>query len=166
MHTGTLKHAAHVMVWGCFASNGTGHLYLIDGHMEQRQYHSILVHHMRPSGTDLFPNNQFWFQQDNDPKHKARLNMEYLRSKQEQGFLRVMEWPPQCPDLNPIENLWSIFDQRLKDRQCNRREELFEVLRNAWRELGNDRELLKNLSRSMPRRIEAVLKAKGQPTKY
>jgi transposase len=76
----------------------------------------------------------------------------------------ILEWPSQSPDLNPIENLWSILDANLKNRTPQNEQELFEVLEEGWKELPID--LLERLSDSMPRRIEAVIKAKGFATKY
>jgi transposase len=115
---------------------------------------------MKPSVQRLFPTKDCIFQQDNDPKHTARSIRTYLENYE----VPTLPWPSQSPDLNPIENLWSILDLKVKDRKPSNEEALFEVLKEAWQNL--EPELLTKLADSMPDRIEAVIAANGYPTKY
>ncbi len=42
-----------------------------------------------------------------------------------------MNGPASSPDLNPIENLWTILDDLSKDRRPNTDAELFEILQRT-----------------------------------
>ena len=159
--TGTIKHDAKLMVWGCFAAHGVGRLYRVQGLLEKHQFLRILMDELLPSVETLFPNNAPWiFQQDNDPKHTALMNQGYLRANN----VNILRWPSQSPDLNPIENLWSILDMRLKDRNPQNLDQLFECLQGGWAALPVS--LLESLADSMPVRCQAVINSHGYPTKY
>jgi len=133
---------------------------MVKGIMVKEDYHRILIHQMRPSAGVLFPDGDFIFQEDNDPKHSSKLCRGYL----ERVGVNRMTWPSQSPDLNPIESLWSILDNKVKDRQPSTQEELFAVLQEGWN--GLDRALLTRLVQSMQRRCVAVIAARGNCTKY
>jgi transposase len=166
--TGTVKHCKTVMVWGCFAAHGVGDLHRIEGIMNAKDYKQILIHHMRPSLNRLFPDGDGIFQQDNDPKHTAHIIRNYIRRSNMNCFdpTSVMQvvWPAQSPDLNPIENLWSILDSRLKDRTPSNERELFQILRDEWNTLPIDQ--LTKLVDSMPNRCAKVIENRGYPIKY
>ena len=159
---GTLKHDQKINVWGCFAAHGVGEICRIEGIMVKEIYHDILLEYLEPSVAKLFPAPAEWmFQQDNDPKHTANLIKDFIR---DEGIPMLEDWPGQSPDLNPIENLWSIFNTTIANRRCRNLDELFELIKTAWEQLPVD--LLRKLVDSMPNRIEAVLKNDGYPTKY
>ena len=111
-----------------------------------------------PSGVHLV-GSSFIFQQDNDPKHTSRQCKGYLTKKESDGVLRQMTWPPQSPDLNPIEMVWDEMDRRVKAKGPTSAQHLWELLQDCWKTISGDD--LRNLTEKMPRACKAVIKAKG-----
>ena len=161
---GTVKHGGgSLMIWGCMTAHGPGFMCRIVDKMDQYLYKLILEEDLLETiewyGLDA---ERVIFQHDNDPKHRARSVQNWL---DEQPF-EVLDWPPQSPDLNPIEHLWAILKRRLNqyERPPSGMVELWERIEAEWNKIGVD-DCLK-LIESMPKRIEAVLKAKGMWTDY
>ncbi len=76
----------------------------------------------------------------------------------------VLNWPANSPDLNPIENLWGIVKRKMRYARPNNAEELKATIRATWALITPEQ--CHRLIDSIPRRIAAVIQAKGAPTKY
>ena len=158
----TMKHPAGVMIWGCFSGKGgRGALYLVPkgAMMNADRYIAVLEE-------KLFPWMQMQkvdkFLQDGAPCHKAKRVMALLK---QQPFT-VMDWPGNSPDLNPIENLWSIMKAKLKeDHTITSLPALEKAIKVMWT-MHIKKELCLKLAHSMPRRLQACIANGGQMTKY
>ncbi len=74
-----------------------------------------------------------------------------------------LKWPPQSPDLNPVEHLWDVVEReiRIMDVQPTNLQQLRDAIMSIWTKISEE-----HLVESMPQRIKATLKAKGGPTQY
>lgn len=155
----TVKHGGgSVMVWGCFGHSGVGQLVKIDGILRKEQYHNILQRYAIPSGMQLIGHG-FIFQQDNDPKHTSKLCTGYLERKEGDGVLEIMNWPPQSPDLNPIELLWDELDRKVRDLKPTSLPGLWNSLNETWNNIQP--QTLQKLVERLPKLCAAIIKAKG-----
>ena len=78
----------------------------------------------------------------------------------------MLEWPTQSPDLSPIEHLWEYL-KRMLARYKTEPNGMLELWERVETELDKiTSEVCIKLIESMPRRIAAVLKARGCYTKY
>ncbi|KAG2463217.1 TCB1 transposase, partial [Polypterus senegalus] len=149
-----------IMLWGCFSVAGTGRLVRIKGKMTAAMYRDILDENLLQSALDLRLGRRFIFQQDNDPKHTAKISKEWLQD----NSVNVLEWPSQSPDLNMIEHLWR--DLKMAVHRCfpSNLMELERCCKEEWAKLAKDR--CAKLVASYSKRLEAVIAAKGASTKY
>ena len=99
-----------------FSSQGTTPLFRLQTRVNAQIYKNIVQDHVVP----IIQNSGFdraTFMLDNAQCHKAKGVMSYLS---EQDF-EIMDWPPQSPDLNPIENLWKTLVVKVMERNPTNR---------------------------------------------
>lgn len=151
------------MVWSCITPKGVGFIEKIDGTMTALKYINILENNYIPT-LDIYElsHNDVVFMQDNDPKHKARITMQWLSENE----IEVMDWPAQSADLNPIETFWKQLKDKLGqyEKPATGIDELWRRVKETWNAFPASSCL--NHINSMPDRIQAVIKAKGGNTKY
>ncbi len=157
----TVKHGGgSIMLWGCFSAAGTGRLVAIEGKMNAAKYRDILDENLLQSAQDLRLGRRFTFQQDNDPKHTAKITKEWLHN----NTVTVLEWPSQSPDLNPIEHLWRDLKMAVHQRLPSNLTELERICKEEGQRIPKSR--CEKLVASFPKRLMAVLNQKGASTKY
>lgn len=76
----------------------------------------------------------------------------------------VLDFPRYSPDLNPIENLWSDVAKRVESRTPHTVGTLGDVFVEEWER--TDKDYLRKLVHSMPKRCQLVIEAKGNHIKY
>ncbi len=124
----TVKHGGgSVIVWGCISAAGTGELQFIEGTMNANMYCEILKQSMIPSLRRL--GRRAALQHDNDPKHTSKTTTAWLTKLR----VKVMAWPTVTPDLNPIEHLWGILKQKVKERKVSNIHQLRDVIMQEWK---------------------------------
>ncbi|KAG0973798.1 hypothetical protein G6F29_012625 [Rhizopus arrhizus] len=149
----TVKHGGgNIMLWSAITYAGVGWMCKINGNMDKTLYKEISEDELERD----FPN-------DNDPKHTSKLVKEYL----EQQSYNILEWPAQSPDLNPIENMWSLLKRRLNDYETAPKgmDELYGLVTKVWYDLMKPEECQKVIE-TMPKRIMQCIKNKGHWTDY
>src|SRR6185437_9572370 len=104
--------------------------------------------------------DRFVFQQDFDPKHTATAATNYF----EENKIKRLEWAPQSPDLNIIENAWDYLENHVPVWARTSRERFFKGLQETWNQMPKD--FIEKLVESVPRRLKCMIDSKGGPTKY
>ncbi len=62
--------------------------------------------------------------------HKTNYCWNYLQRKESAGTLKIMDWTPQSPDRNSIEQFWGDMENKLEKEKG--KESLWLELQNAW----------------------------------
>ncbi len=154
-----MKFPQSVMIWAAMSSAGVGPLCFLKSIVNAAIYQFVLEHFMPPSADKLYGDADFIFQQDLAPAHTAKGTKSWFNDH----GVTVLDWPANSPDLNPIDNLWGIVKRKMRDIRPNNADDLT-AIKATWASITPEQ--CHRLIASMPRRIDAVIHAKGGPTKY
>ncbi len=148
------------MVWRCISAYVMGSLHILEGTMNAARYIKVLEQHMLPSRRRLYQGRPCVFQQDNAKPHTAAITTARLGSRR----VRVLNWPACSPYLSPIENIWCIIKWKIRQRWPQTLQQLETYIRQEWDQIPTPK--LQKLITSMSRRLQTVLKRRGDATPW
>ncbi len=156
----SVQKPASLMVWGCMSACGMGSLHIWKGTINAERYIQVLEQHMLPSRRRLFQGRPCIFQHDNARPHTSSITTSWLRRRR----IRVLKWPACSPDLSPIENIWRIIKRKMRQRRPKTVEQLEACIRQEWDNIPIPK--LEQLVSSVPRRLQTVIKRRGDATQW
>src|SRR5271169_3045991 len=147
------------MVWGAFA--GTKKSQLIAMPKDRRtakDFVEIVYEGELRNFMDKISNSVLM--EDGAPVHRSRVSGEW----QQQHMVEKLNWPPNSPDLNPIENVWKILKDAVQHYRKRPRtlEEMNKALQEEWKAFSP--RIFERLLQSMQERMEDVIKNHGGHT--
>ena len=119
-----------MMVFGMISVAGAGPLLRLLCKIDETVYKEILnMKHVPNLRTAI--NQPIVFMQDNAPWHTVKSVRTFLSEKD----VTVIEWPAQSPDMNPIENVWKLLSERVKEKNSRNVEGLWTNLKGEWEKI-------------------------------
>jgi hypothetical protein len=152
-----------VMFWGAITIFGPGCLVPVRGMMNAEKYMEILHIHLLPLAERVFGAQPWKLLQDGARCHTAKKTAKFL---QLQG-IQTVEWPSYSPDMNAIENVWSVFKRKLyREGSGSSIDELLHNAQRIWEEDDDLRQAAMNCVLSMQTRVRKLFDCKGGHTHY
>lgn len=145
-----------ILVWGAIKQDGTRSMVRCWGRLNSAKYQSVLT-----EGLLSIYNTSNIFVQDGASCHRSISTMEYLN----QNSINVLSnWPPQSPDCNIIENVWSVLKTNVFNNKPRSSFELWKYIQEEWQKIPTN--LFKRLYSSIPARLNEIRKSRGGVIKY
>ena len=150
------KFPTGVMVWGAIGEGFRSRLMRCSKGVGTSEYTEIVAESGLISGLNGLHGPGMWtFQQDGAPAHTSAGAWRFFDAER----IRVLPgWPPNSPDLNPIEMLWGVMKRQV--RMAPSGQDMFESLRQTWEAIP--RETTDKLVASFFDRCRMVLSLNGE----
>lgn len=182
---GCVNHAMSVNLYAAITRHGATMCHIVAGSSKHKtiyknkqglsaknitaeEYQHVLRSTLLPGTTRIFAAkgiSDWTFQQDNDPAHgDGRGIIQHWNATKRANVSFLEDWPASSPDLNPIENVWAHVQAKVDALGCPTFEEYQQAVLSHVRNIS--KKYISSLYKSMPRRMEHVIKAGGDKTKY
>jgi transposase len=135
-------------------SVGVGDYNIFNENLNADIYENILAEHLVVSYKD-----ELFYQQDNHSVHKSKKITQFMKDNN----ISVIDWPAYSPDINPIENLWSIIKRKLKEKTLTKENfdaSIKETIDNI------DLSIIYNMISNMHVRLQKIIDSGGDIIDY
>ena len=152
VHPSTMERdrfAAKVMCWGLIGV-GVKKLIFLDENVDHKVY---IKQCLRPNLATLQNKH---FVQDNARAHISSHTLQYLQRNK----VKVVDWPPRSPDINPIETMWAWMQAQVDRRGPTSTDEVKKFWLEQWDSIPQSS--IDDLVSEFPLRCKAVEKHKGK----
>lgn len=101
----------------------------------------------------------FIFQQDSAPAHRANETVAMLK-RETPAFISPTLWPPNSPDLNPVDyRIWGVLQERVYRVKIHDVDQLKRRLVEVWAQF--DQSIIDNAIKQWRQRLRACVRAEG-----
>ncbi|GFW92639.1 transposable element Tcb1 transposase [Trichonephila clavipes] len=158
------RHGGSIMIGGVFSRHCLGSLVRLLISLNAIRYVELLGDHLHPFMLFCYSHGNGVFQQDNCTSHHPSSDTGLL--DEHSSDLTIINWPPRSLDLNSIKYLWYVLEQEVKDHHTAPMNltELWTAFANIWQVIPVER--FQKFVESMSRRVAAVIKTRGDTTRY
>ena len=117
-----MKHPSSQMIWGTMSCHRTAGLYFLPPNTTMNGPRYVEILHVEIHNCTVF-------MQDGISCHRSKVVSEFLSTI---NYVKVLDWPRNCSNLNPIENLWDILKNKVTNKQPTSAKHFQEVIKESW----------------------------------
>jgi hypothetical protein len=156
-------HSPSVRFWAGASALGRTKLHFFSGNLNGVEYRKILEKAL-PEMKKIFGVKKWTFQHDGASAHKDKKTNAWLEANVP-NFIKSGpqgDWPAKSPDLNWIENIFGIMNDKLDDPEPpTTLAGLKRKLTKIWNEIPT--ETFRKCADDMPTRLKEVIQRNGKP---
>ena len=124
-----------------------------------KQFYVSILKKAKSDFSKLYPDNDYVFQQDGATSHTAKYTVDWMKENFPK-FWKPDEWPPNSPDLNPLDYyVWKALQQLVYQVEIKGLAHLKRRIRWAWKRLSQEK--INHSIDEFRKRLQLVVNANG-----